>query len=139
PGLMGPPNPQRFEVQAARLISQVRTIAAFSFRKSRGLPVMYPNPAYKYTANFLHMMFSEPYKDYELKPEVVRALDLIFVLHADHEQNCSTSTVRMVASSKANRFASCAAGVCARWGQLHSGARDAGLEMSEQSRQNEHE
>src|ERR1051325_3588771 len=89
PGLMGPPNPQRFDFQAARLISQVRTIAAFSYRKSRGLPVMYPNPVYKYTANFLHMMFSEPYQDYELKPEVVKALDLIFLLHADHEQNCS--------------------------------------------------
>ena len=72
-----------------------------------------PRPNYKYTANFLHMMFSMPYEDYELKPEVVRALDLIFLLHADHEQNCSTSTVRMVASSQANMFASCAAGVCA--------------------------
>src|SRR5436305_823405 len=73
PGLMGPPQPDRFDVQAARLISQVRTIAAFSFRKSRGLPTMYPKPVYKYTANFLHMMFSEPYQDYELKPEVVKA------------------------------------------------------------------
>ena len=68
PGLMGPPNPQRFDVQAARLISQVRTIAGFSYRKSRGLPIMYPKPIYKYTANFLHMLFSEPYQDYELKP-----------------------------------------------------------------------
>ena len=80
-------------------MSQVRTIAAYSFRKSRGLPLIYPKKAYKYTANFLHMLFSTPYEDYELKPEVVKALDLIFLLHADHEQNCSTSTVRMVASS----------------------------------------
>ena len=102
PGLMGPQLAERFDIQAARLISQVRTIAAFSYRKSRGLPFVYPKPSYKYTANFLHMMFSDPYESYELKPEVVRALDLIFLLHADHEQNCSTSTVRMVASSEAN-------------------------------------
>ena len=78
-----------FVMQAARLISQVRTIAAFSYRKSLGLPIIYPKPIYKYTANLLHMMFSEPYQDYELLPEVVQALDLIFLLHADHEQNCS--------------------------------------------------
>jgi citrate synthase len=131
PGLMGPANQERFNVHAARLISQVRTIAAFSYRKSRGLPIIYPKPVYKYTANFLHMMYSEPYQDYELKPEVVRALDLIFVLHADHEQNCSTSTVRMVASSQANLFASASAGVCALWGPLHGGANQAVIEMLE--------
>jgi citrate synthase len=118
-----------FLMQAARLISQVRTIAAFSYRKSLGLPAIYPKPVYKYTANLLHMMFSEPYQDYELLPEVVQALDLIFLLHADHEQNCSTATVRMVASSKANLFASAAAGVCALWGPLHGGANQAVLEM----------
>src|SRR5437764_11235756 len=131
PGLMGPPTPERFDIQAARLISQVRTIAAFSYRKSRGLPAMYPKPVYKYTANFLHMMFSEPYQDYQLKPEVVKALDLILLLHADHEQNCSTSTVRMVASSQANLFASAAAGVCALWGPLHGGANQAVIQMLE--------
>jgi citrate synthase len=120
-----------FLMQAARLIAQVRTIAAFSYRKSLGLPIIYPKPTYKYTANFLHMMFSEPYEDYELQPEVVNALDLIFLLHADHEQNCSTSTVRMVASSQANLFASVAAGVCALWGPLHGGANQAVLEMLE--------
>ncbi len=124
-------NADAFQVQVARLISQVRTIAAFAYRQSHGLPIIYPNPEYKYTANFLHMMFSLPYKDYELKPEIVKALDLIFVLHADHEQNCSTSTVRMVASSKANVFASTAAGVCALWGPLHGGANQAVLEMLE--------
>jgi citrate synthase len=118
-----------FEVHVAQLISQVRTIAAFSYRKSRGLPIIYPKSAYKYTANFLHMMFSAPYDDYELKPEFVRALDLIFLLHADHEQNCSTATVRMVASSQANMFASAAAGVCALWGPLHGGANQAVVEM----------
>jgi citrate synthase len=120
-----------FPVQVAQLISQVRTIAAFAFRQSRGLPIIYPKPELKYTANFLHMMFSLPYRDYDLKPEVVKALDLIFLLHADHEQNCSTSTVRMVASSKANLFASTAAGVCALWGPLHGGANQAVLEMLE--------
>jgi citrate synthase len=131
PGLMGRPNAARFEIHAARLLSQVRTIAAFAYRKSRGLPIIYPKPAYKFSANFLHMMFSQPYQDYELKPEVVRALDLIFLLHADHEQNCSTATVRMVASSQANLFASAAAGVCALWGPLHGGANQAVVEMLE--------
>ncbi|MBI5388296.1 MAG: citrate synthase [Verrucomicrobia bacterium] len=129
PGLMGPANKARFDIHAARLISQVRTIAAFSYRKSHGLPTIYPKRQYKYTANFLHMMFSDIYEDYELKPEVVKALDLIFLLHADHEQNCSTSTVRMVASSQANMFASAAAGVCALWGPLHGGANQAVIEM----------
>ncbi|MGO9199126.1 MAG: citrate synthase [Limisphaerales bacterium] len=118
-----------FRVGAARLLSQVRTIAAFAYRKSQGLPINYPKPDLKYTANFLHMMFSLPYQDYELKPEAVKALDLIFLLHADHEQNCSTATVRMVASSRANLFASAAAGVCALWGPLHGGANQAVLEM----------
>jgi citrate synthase len=122
---------EHFEVEAARLLSKVRTIAGFAYRKSRGLPIIYPKPDYKYTANFLHMMFSQPYQDYELKPEAVKALDLIFVLHADHEQNCSTATVRMVASSRANLFASAAAGVCALWGPLHGGANQAVLEMLE--------
>jgi citrate synthase len=120
---------QHFLIQAARLLSQVRTIAAFAYRKSRGLPFIYPKPDYKYTANFLHMMFSLPFKDYDLKPETVKALDLIFLLHADHEQNCSTATVRMVGSSRANLFASVAAGVCALWGPLHGGANQAVLEM----------
>lgn len=120
-----------FEVETARLLAQVRTIAAFAYRQSRGLPIIYPKPDLSYTSNLLHMMFSLPYKDYELKPEAVKALDLIFLLHADHEQNCSTATVRMVGSSKANLFASCAAGVCALWGPLHGGANQAVLEMLE--------
>jgi citrate synthase len=120
---------ESFIIQTARILSKVRTIAAFSYRKSLGLPIIYPKPSYKYTANLLHMMYSEPYQDYELLPEVVQALDLIFILHADHEQNCSTSTVRVVASSQANLFASLAAGVCALWGPLHGGANQAVLEM----------
>jgi citrate synthase len=121
-----------FPFHAARLISQVRTIAAFSYRKAKGLPTIYPRKNLKYTANFLHMMFSLPDEDCELKPELIRALDLIFLLHADHEQNCSTSTVRMVASSRANLFASASAGVCALWGPLHGGANQAVLEMLEE-------
>jgi citrate synthase len=129
PELLAPQGAQNFDNETAFIISQVRTIAAFAYRKSRGLPIIYPKPESTYSANFLHMMFSVPYGDYELKPEVVRALDLIFLLHADHEQNCSTSTVRMVASSKANLFASVASGVCALWGPLHGGANQAVLEM----------
>jgi len=126
---------ERFPFHTARLISQVRTIAAFSYRKAHGLPVIYPKTTLKYTANFLHMMFSHPGEDCELKPEIVRALDLIFLLHADHEQNCSTATVRMVASSRANLFASASAGVCALWGPLHGGANQAVLEMLEEIHQ----
>jgi len=131
PELLSAQKMENFEVPSARLLSQVRTIAAFAYRKSRGLPIIYPKPELKYTANFLHMLFSLPHKDYELKPEAVKALDLIFVLHADHEQNCSTATVRMVASSRANLFASAAAGVCALWGPLHGGANQAVIEMLE--------
>jgi citrate synthase len=132
PELLGEKMREKFDVQAARLLSQVRTIAAFAYRKSRGLPIIYPMPDLKYTANFLHMLFSVPYREYDLKPEAVKALDLIFLLHADHEQNCSTATVRMVASSRANLFASAAAGVCALWGPLHGGANQAVLEMLEE-------
>jgi citrate synthase len=127
-------DPAILEQQAARLLSQVRTLAAFSYRKSRGLPNIYPRKDYLYTENFLHMMFSNPHDDYELNPAVVDALDLIFLLHADHEQNCSTATVRMVASSRANLFASAAAGVCALWGPLHGGANQAVIEMLKEIR-----
>ena len=129
PELLAPQESEDFKNETAFILSQVRTIAAFAYRKSRGLPFIYPKPQYKYSANFLHMMFSKPNADYELKEEVVRALDLILLLHADHEQNCSTSTVRMVASSKANLFASAASGVCALWGPLHGGANQAVIEM----------
>ena len=120
-----------FEEASARLISKVRTIAAYSYRRSLGRPFIHPDPKLKYVANFLHMMFSDPYQQYIAPKEVEDALNLILVLHADHEQNCSTSTVRVVGSSKANLFASCAAGVCALWGPLHGGANVAVLEMLE--------
>jgi len=120
-----------FEEAAAITISKVRTIAAMSYRKSRGLPYIYPKRTLPYCENFLHMMFSTPYEDYVATPEVASALNLFLLLHADHEQNCSTSTVRMVASSGANLFASVAAGVCALWGPLHGGANVAVIEMLE--------
>ena len=132
PELLNPEPAEPFEVQAARLLSQVRTIAAFAYRKSRGLPINYPKPHYRYTANFLHMLFSQPYQDFELDPAVIEALDAILLLHADHEQNCSTSTVRMVASSRANLFASVASGVCALWGPLHGGANQEVIQMLEE-------
>lgn len=134
PEALGPYDPATFDLEAARLISQVRTIAAFSYRKSNGLPIIYPKPSYKYTENFLHMLFSDPYEDYPLLRDAVNALDLIFLLHADHEQNCSTATVRFIASSRANLFACAAAGVCALWGPLHGGANQAVIEMLEQIR-----
>jgi len=120
-----------FEESSAIAISKVRTIAAMSYRKSRGLPYIYPKRTLPYCENFLHMMFSQPYEDYVPTPEVAQALNLFLLLHADHEQNCSTSTVRMVASSGANLFASVAAGVCALWGPLHGGANQAVIEMLE--------
>ena len=119
------------EQAAAHLISKIRTIAAVSYKASMGEPLMYPRYDYEYCENFLHMMFSLPFKEYVPTPEVTRALNLFLLLHADHEQNCSTSTVRMVASSRANMFASCAAGVCALWGPLHGGANVAVIEMLE--------
>ncbi len=120
-----------FQEAVARIMAKVRTIAAFSYRHALGYNIVYPHPDKKYSANFLHMMFSQPYKDFEPDPVIVRALDTILLLHADHEQNCSTSTVRMVGSSEANLFASVAAGVCALWGPLHGGANVAVVDMLE--------
>ncbi len=120
---------EQFAMAAARLISKVRTIAAFSYRRSRGLPIIHPDPALRYCANFLHMMFSVPYRHYVIDPEIEDALNLIFILHADHEQNASTSTVRLAGSSGANPFACIAAGVACLWGPAHGGANEAALNM----------
>ncbi|MDO5308081.1 MAG: citrate synthase [Planctomycetia bacterium] len=116
---------------AARLISKVRTIAAFTHRRSAGLPFIYPDPNLRYCANFLHMMFSLPYKQFEVSEEMEDALNLVLILHADHEQNCSASAVRVVCSAQANLFASCSAGVNALWGPLHGGANVKVMEMLE--------
>src|SRR5581483_8579919 len=122
---------ENYDETAAIIIAKVRTIAAYSYRASLGKPYIYPRRDLPYCENFLHMMFSDPYEPYIPLPEVSQALNLFLLLHADHEQNCSTSTVRMVASSGANLFASTAAGVCALWGPLHGGANQAVIEMLE--------
>jgi citrate synthase len=129
PVFMQPEDDEHFLEPAARLMSKIRTIAAASYRKSIGKPLIYPRSKLRYTENFLHMMFSKPYEPYEADETVVSALDRLLILHADHEQNCSTSTVRMVASSRANLHASVAAGVCALWGPLHGGANVAAINM----------
>lgn len=131
PELMEIEDPESFRNAAARLISKVRTIAAYAFRHSQGRPFIYPDPNLMYVSNFMHMMFSQPYEQYECSETIRNALTLILILHADHEQNCSTSTVRMVGSSQANVFASCAAGVSALWGPLHGGANVAVMRMLE--------
>ncbi len=120
-----------FDETAALLISKVRTIAAMTYRMKMGLSFMHPAEK-RYTENFLHMMFSEPYSEYDDKHGAGKALDLFLMLHADHEQNCSTSTVRMVASGGANLFASVSAGVCALWGPSHGGANMAVIKMLEE-------
>lgn len=117
-----------FDETAALLISKVRTIAAMTYRMKMGLPFVHPADK-RYTGNFLHMMFSEPYFEYHDDHGAGKALDLFLTLHADHEQNCSTSTVRMVASGGANLFASVSAGVCALWGPSHGGANMAVIKM----------
>ena len=120
---------EHFDEAAAIAISKVRTITAHTYRVTRGLPLNYPRPNYGYCENFLHLMFSEPYNEYIPTQEVASALNLFLLLHADHEQNCSTSTVKMVGSSGANLFASVSAGVNALWGPLHGGANMAVIEM----------
>ncbi len=129
-------DPKQDEAQinesAAQLISKVRTIAAYIYRKSVGESFVPPNDTYSYCANFLHMMFSGRKEKYILNEEAVKALNLLLILHADHEQNCSASTVRLVGSSRTNLFASIAAGICALWGPLHGGANQEVMEMLEQ-------
>ena len=120
-----------FDKTVALLLSKVRAIAAFSYRMATGKPLMPPNPHLSYCSNFLHMMFSEPYREYIASPVVEKALTLFLVLHADHEQTCSTSTVRVVGSSRANLFSSVSAGVCALWGPLHGGANAGVIRMLE--------
>jgi citrate synthase len=134
PDLMHIQTVGEFRKAVAKLISKVRTIAAFSYRKSVGLPIMYPDPSRSYCENFLHMMFSVPYREHVPTPEAQKALDVFLLVHADHEQNCSCSTVRMVGSSEANLFASISAGICALWGRLHGGANSAVVDMLEHIR-----
>lgn len=112
-----------------RLMAKCATVAAWSYKKSIGHPVMYPQNRLSYCANFLHMMFAQPTDEYHVNPKVADALDKLLILHADHEQNCSTSTVRVAGSSQANLYASISSGVSALWGPLHGGANQAVIEM----------
>ena len=123
------PTSEEIDLVAVELLAKVRTICAHAYKKSIGRPFIDPREDLQYIPNFLHMMFSSPTKEYKIIPEVVSALRTVLILHADHEQNCSTSTVRMVGSSQANLFASVSAGICALWGPLHGGANQEVVDM----------
>tara|TARA_Y100000815_G_scaffold49794_1_gene40628 strand:- start:1210 stop:2502 length:1293 start_codon:yes stop_codon:yes gene_type:complete len=123
---------ENLEINSARLIAKISTIAAFSYKKSVGQPFVYPRDELPYCAKFLNMMFSVPAESYELDPVIEQSLELLLILHADHEQNCSASTVRVVGSSMANVYASVASGILALWGPLHGGANQQVVEMLQQ-------
>jgi citrate synthase len=128
---LDPFDPEQVHISTIRLLAKMPTIAAYAYKKSVGQPFLYPNNSLGYVENFMRMTFGVPAEEYELNPVVVRAIDQLFILHADHEQNCSTSTVRLVGSSHANMFASVSAGINALFGPLHGGANQAVLEMLE--------
>lgn len=121
-----------FERNTIRLLAKLPTIVAYAYKKSIGQPLIYPNNKMNYCENFLNMMFSLPSDSYEVDPDLVDIMNLLLILHADHEQNCSTSTVRMVQSSKPNLFAAITAGVCALWGPRHGGANEEVINMLEE-------
>jgi citrate synthase len=120
---------EEINVTFTRLISKVRTMAAISYKLSRGHDIVYPRPDLTYAANFLNMMFDSPVRPYEVDEDMVRALNVFWILHGDHEQNCSTAAVRLVGSARVNLYAAISAGICALWGPLHGGANQAVVEM----------
>jgi citrate synthase len=120
---------EEITITVTRLLAKIRTMAAMSYKISRGHKVVYPRPDLAYCANFLNMMFDSPVKPYVIDEDVVRALRVFWILHADHEQNCSTSAVRLVGSARVNLYASISAGISALWGPLHGGANQAVIEM----------
>ncbi|GBC62766.1 citrate (Si)-synthase [Desulfonema ishimotonii] len=120
---------EEIDIIVTRLISKVRTLAAMSYKISRGHTVIYPRPDLSYCENFLNMMFDSPVRPYEIDPDVVHALSVFLILHGDHEQNCSTSAVRLVGSGRVNLYAAISAGIAALWGPLHGGANQAVIEM----------
>jgi citrate synthase len=128
---LDPFDQEQVEISTLRLLAKLPTIAAYAYKKSVGQPFLYPDNSHGLVENFLRMTFGLPAEPYELDPDLVKALDMLFVLHADHEQNCSTSTVRLVGSSQANMFASVSAGINALFGPLHGGANQSVLEMLE--------
>ena len=132
---LDPLDDAQVELSTIRLLAKLPTIAAYAYKKSVGQPFLYPDNSLTLVENFLRMTFGFPAEPYEVDPEVVRALDMLLILHADHEQNCSTSTVRLVGSSQANLFTSISGGINALWGPLHGGANQAVLEMLEKIRQ----
>jgi citrate synthase len=132
---LDPFDQQQVEISTIRLLAKLPTIAAYAYKKSIGQPFLYPDNELTLVENFLRMTFGVPATNYEIDPDLVRAVDLLLVLHADHEQNCSTSTVRLVGSSQANLFASVSAGINALFGPLHGGANQAVLEMLERIQQ----
>ncbi len=134
---LDPLDEQQVRVTTLRLLGKLPTIAAYSYKHSIGQPFMYPDNGLDYAANTLYMMFATPCEKYAVNPVVARALDLLLILHADHEQNCSTSTVRMVGSSYANMFAAISAGVSALWGRLHGGANEQVISMLDRIAQEE--
>ncbi len=129
---LDPFDTEQVDVSTIRLLAKLPTIAAYAYKKSVGQPLLYPDNSQSYVDNFLRMTFGFPAEPYEVDPKISKALDLLFILHADHEQNCSTSTVRMVGSSQANLFASISAGIMALFGPLHGGANAAVLDMLEE-------
>jgi citrate synthase len=131
PDSLDPTDNGQVEVSTIRLLAKLPTIAAYAYKKSVGQPFLYPDNSQTLMENFLRMTFGLPAEPYQADPEVARALDMLFILHADHEQNCSTSTVRLVGSSRANLFTSISGGINALWGPLHGGANQAVLEMLE--------
>jgi citrate synthase len=131
PDSLDPRDPHQVEVTVHRLMAKLPTIAAYAYKHSIGQPFMYPKNSLNYVANYLYMMFGIPCEDYEVDEVVRKALDLLFIMHADHEQNCSTSAVRLVGSSKVNLFAVISAGINALWGPLHGGANQEVIEMLE--------
>jgi len=131
---LDPKDPEQVELATIRLLAKLPTIAAYAYKKSQGQPFLYPDNSLSLVENFLRMTFGFPAEPYEVNPEVAKALDMLFILHADHEQNCSTSTVRLVGSSQANLFTSISGGINALWGPLHGGANQAVLEMLDEIR-----
>ena len=136
PDLLDPRDEDAQAEAIPRLLSKLRTIAAFSYKKSKGQPFVYPPSNLNYSGKFLHMMFGVPTEEYEVNPIFESAMNLLLILHADHEQNCSASTVRLVGSSEANLFAVISAGITALWGPLHGGANAAVMDMLEQIQAN---
>ena len=128
---LDPFDDRQVEISTIRLMAKIPTLAAYAYKKTIGQPSRYPDNSLDYVSNFMNMTFGVPAEPYEVNPAIVKALDMLFILHADHEQNCSTSTVRMVGSSHANLFASVSAGINALFGPLHGGANQAVLEMLE--------